>query len=86
MGDALTLTFSRTTDLSGPMTPIRPGLFVVHWKNRAINADAYVRFREDISGRIEGFTMQAVSAATDFSFDFQDLDFHRVEAQTPPSP
>lgn len=85
-GDALTLTFSRTTDLSGPMTPIRPGLFVVHWKNRAINADAYVRFREDISGRIEGFTMQAVSAATDFSFDFQDLDFHRSEAPKPATP
>jgi hypothetical protein len=24
------------------------------------------------------FTMEAVSANTDFSFDFQDLDFHRV--------
>jgi hypothetical protein len=74
----LTLTFSHTKELSGPLTPLRPGLFVVRWNNRAINADAYVRFREDGSGAVEGFTMQAVSATTDFSFDFQDLDFHRL--------
>jgi CubicO group peptidase (beta-lactamase class C family) len=76
--EGLTLTFSHTHELTGPLTPIRPGLFVAHWKNRALNADAYVRFREDFAGAVEGFTMEAVSAETDFSFDFQDLDFHRV--------
>jgi hypothetical protein len=76
--EGLTLTFSHTHELTGPLTPIRPGLFVVRWKNRALNADAYVRFREDFAGAVEGFTMEAVSAETDFSFDFQDLDFHRV--------
>ena len=79
-GDGLTLTFRHTKELAGPLTPIRPGLFVVRWKNRAINADAYVRFREDFAGSVEGFTMEAVTADTDFSFDFQDLDFHRVPA------
>jgi hypothetical protein len=79
-GDGLTLTFSHTKELTGRLTPIRPGLFVVHWQNRAINADAYVRFREDFTGAVEGFTMEAVTADTDFSFDFQDLDFHRVPA------
>jgi CubicO group peptidase (beta-lactamase class C family) len=78
--NGLTLTFSHTKELTGPMTPIRPGLFVVRWQNRAINADAYVRFREDFSGAVEGFTMEAVTADTDFSFDFQDLDFRRVPA------
>jgi hypothetical protein len=77
----LTLTFSHTKEMTGPLTPIRPGLFVVHWNNRAINADAYVRFREDFTGAVEGFTMEAVSADTDFSFDFQDLDFHRATAE-----
>ncbi len=78
--DGLTLTFSHTKELTGPLTPIRPGLFMVRWKNRAINADAYVRFREDFAGAVEGFTMEVVTADTDFSFDFQDLDFHRVPA------
>jgi hypothetical protein len=36
-----------------------------------------VRFRTDFAGGIEGFTMQAVSQSTDFSFDYQDLDFTR---------
>ena len=77
-GDSgLTLTFSHTKELTGSLTALRPGLFVVRWKNRALKADAYVRFSEDFSGRVEGFTMAAVSADTDFSFDFQDLDFHR---------
>ncbi|MDP9011465.1 MAG: serine hydrolase [Pseudomonadota bacterium] len=78
--EGLTLTFSHTKELSGPLAPIRPGFFVVRWKNRALNADAYVRFREDFAGAVEGFTMEVVTADTDFSFDFQDLDFHRVTA------
>lgn len=78
--DGLELTFSHTAKLSGPLTPVRPNLYVVRWRDRSLNADAYVRFSEGFDGAIEGFTMQAVSASTDFSFDFQDLDFHRVVA------
>src|SRR3569833_2336197 len=76
-GKALTLTFSHTNALSGPMEPVGLNLFVVHWKDRSLIADAYVRYTTDYSGRPSGFTMQAVSASTDFSFDFQDLDFAR---------
>jgi CubicO group peptidase (beta-lactamase class C family) len=77
-GNELELTFSHTTALSGPLTPVGVNLFVVRWKDRSLNADAYVRFTGDYSGKISGFTMQAVSATTDFSYDFQDLDFVRV--------
>ena len=80
----LELTFSHTTKLSGPLTPIRPNLFVVHWRERSLNADAYVRFSEGFDGQVTGFTMEAVSESTDFSFDFQDLDFHRVAAASAP--
>jgi len=77
-GDSLELTFSHTNALTGPLTPVGVNLFVVRWKDRSLNADAYVRFATDYSGKAAGFTMQAVSAATDFSYDFQDLDFSRV--------
>jgi hypothetical protein len=60
------------------MVPVGLNLFVVHWKDRSMNADAYVRFATDYAGKVSGFTMQAVSATTDFSFDFQDLDFAKV--------
>ncbi|MGH8138189.1 MAG: serine hydrolase [Steroidobacteraceae bacterium] len=77
-GDSLQLTFSHTTALTGFITPVGLNLFIVKWNDRSLNADAYVRFSEDYSGKVAGFTMQAVSATTDFSFDFQDLDFSRV--------
>lgn len=75
--DGLTLTFSRTDGLTGPMLPVGHGLFIVRWKDRTIDADAYVRFAEDLSGKLTGFTMAAVSGTTDFSYDFHDLDFKR---------
>jgi CubicO group peptidase (beta-lactamase class C family) len=77
-GGSLNLTFSHTNALSGPMEPAGLNLFIVRWKDRSLNADAYVRFSTDYSGKVSGFTMQAVSATTDFSFDFQDLEFARL--------
>jgi CubicO group peptidase (beta-lactamase class C family) len=77
-GGSLHLTFSHTSALSGLLTPVGLNLFIVRWNDRSLNADAYVRFAEDYSGQVAGLTMQAVSATTDFSFDFQDLEFSRV--------
>jgi CubicO group peptidase (beta-lactamase class C family) len=76
--NGLRLTFSHTDALSGAMVPLAPGFFVVHWDDRSLDADAYVRFTRDFGGQVVGFTMKAVSAATDFSYDFGDLDFSRV--------
>jgi len=79
-GNKLELTFSHTNALTGPLTPVGLNLFIVSWQDRSLDADAYVRFSEDYSGKVSGFTMQAVSASTDFSYDFQNLDFSRVES------
>ena len=75
----LELTFSHTDGLSGSLTPLSRSLFVVRWSDRSLNADAYVRFARDFSDGVSGFTMRPVSASTDFSFDFQDLDFIRTQ-------
>src|ERR1700761_733661 len=72
-GNELELTFSHTNALTGPLTPVGVNLFIVRWRDRSLNADAYVRFTSDYSGKVSGFTMQAVSATTDFSYDFQAL-------------
>jgi len=74
----LRLTFSHTRALTGDLTPLGPDFFIVRWDDRSLNADAYVRFTRDFGGKIVGFTMKAASASTDFSFDFQDLEFSRV--------
>jgi CubicO group peptidase (beta-lactamase class C family) len=77
-GKGLRFTFSHTKDLSGPLVPLTPSVFVVRWDDRSLNADAYLRFKTELNGKVTGFTLQAVSAATDFSFDFQDLEFSRL--------
>ena len=51
---------------------------MVRWRDRSFHADAYAAFTLDTQGRASSIKMKPVSAATDFSFDFQDLDLQRV--------
>jgi hypothetical protein len=44
-----------------------------------MDADAYVMFYLDYNGKASGIKMKAISPLTDFSYDFQDLDFSRLE-------
>ena len=76
-GKGLVLRISRTEGLTGPLEPVAPGLFIARWTDRTMEADAYVRFEQDFSGKVTGFRLQAVSDLTDFSYDFEDLDFRR---------
>jgi len=76
-GPRLVLKFSRTDKLEGELLPYLGNMFVVRWADRGLNADAFVRFSQSFDGGIEGFTMRAISPETDFSFDFQDLNFVR---------
>ena len=44
-----------------------------------MNADAFAMFVLDEEGKAVGIKMKGISPNIDFSFDFQDLDFERVE-------
>lgn len=79
IGGTLVLKFSRTRSLEGPLTVYKGNLFIVRWNDRSLNADAYVRFEQGFDGQISGMTLRAVSPATDFSFDFQDLNFRKLD-------
>ncbi|MCY7291057.1 MAG: DUF3471 domain-containing protein, partial [Ferruginibacter sp.] len=65
--------------LNGYVTPYKANTFIVKWTDRSFDADAYVLFNMDRNGKASGFTMEAISPLTDFSFDFQDLDMKRVK-------
>lgn len=71
---ALFIDMSRSAVLDAPLIPVEPDKFVARWPDRSLNADAYVIFRAE-GDRIVGMQMEAVSSTTDFSFDFQDLNF-----------
>ena len=83
-GGTLHLQISHTASLEGPLLPYRGDIFIVRWKDRTLNADAFVRFEPGFDGTVTGMTLRAVSPATDFSFDFQDLNFRRANPPAPP--
>jgi CubicO group peptidase (beta-lactamase class C family) len=78
-GGKQTLTFTRTPDLTGELTHFQHDTFIVRWKERNFNADAYVTFSLNPDGSIERMKMQPISTETDFSYDFQDLNFTPVK-------
>jgi len=75
---ALWFRSSRSEHLAGPLEHYQYDTFIARWTTRNLNADAYVSFTLAPDGEIERIRMKAVSPATDFSFDFHDLDLVRV--------
>lgn len=69
----------RSPKLTGELFPYKGNSFVVKWRDRSMDADAFVNFSLDTDGKGAGITMKPISPLTDFSYDFQDLDFHRVK-------
>lgn len=69
----------RSPALTGEMRFFKGTTFVVKWNDRTLNADAFANFTLDTDGKPNGFTMKAISPATDFSFDFHDLDLKRLK-------
>ena len=69
----------RSPKLTGEMLPYKGNSFVVKWVDRSMDADAFANFSLDQEGNPIGFTMRAISPLTDFSYDFQDLDFRRLK-------
>jgi CubicO group peptidase (beta-lactamase class C family) len=74
-GERLVLRFLRTPALTGELEHWQYDTFVARWRDRTLNADAFVTFSLKPDGSLEQMKMQPVSPLTDFSFDFQDLLF-----------
>jgi CubicO group peptidase (beta-lactamase class C family) len=79
VGGKQLLSLSRTPDLIGELEHFQHDTFIVRWKERSLNADAYVTFSLNPDGSIERMKMQPISTETDFSYDFQDLNFTPVK-------
>lgn len=77
----LVLSFSRTAQLVGDLDHWQHDTFIVRWRDRGLNADAFVDFDLDVDGMVREMRMKPVSPLTDFSFDFQDLRLTPVKDQ-----
>jgi CubicO group peptidase (beta-lactamase class C family) len=69
----------RSPGLTGELIHYQGNTFIVKWIDRSFDADAYVLFQPGYDGKATGIKMKAISPLTDFSFDFQDLEFERVK-------
>ena len=76
--------FTHSPDLAGELDHWQYDTFIARWKNRTLDADAYVTFALAPDGSIDEMRMKAVSPLTDFSFDFHDLLFHPVAINVKP--
>lgn len=80
----LVMRFARTAQLVGDMSPWQHDSFIVRWRDRSLNADAFAWFALDPDGKITGLDIRPISPRTDFSFDFQDLRLVPVADETTP--
>ncbi|MGI4833632.1 MAG: serine hydrolase [Janthinobacterium lividum] len=78
-GNQLWLKAKRSPRLTGQVLPYEGSTRVVRWCDRSFNADAFATFTLDAQGRAASLQLKPVSPATDFSYDFQDLNLRRVE-------
>ena len=79
VGNKRVMSFSKTPDLTGELEHFQHDTFIVRWKERNLNADAYVSFALNPDGSIERMKMAPVSSEIDFSYDFADLTFVPVK-------
>ncbi len=78
----LVMRFTRTAQLLGDLEPWQHDTFLVRWRDRSLNADAFASFALTPDGKVRELRMEAVSSLTDFSFDFHDLRLAPVAAKS----
>ncbi len=70
----------RSPKVAGPMSYYGANTFVAKWESESlVDADAFVMFSLDETGKAQRIRMKGISPLIDFSFDFQDLDLQRKE-------
>ncbi|MGI4968451.1 MAG: serine hydrolase [Janthinobacterium lividum] len=76
-GAQLWMKAARSPRLVGQLLPYRGNVYVVRWKDRTINADAFAAFAPDAQGRAASMKMDDLLHAP--ASDFKYLDLQRVE-------
>lgn len=77
--DKLYFNSKRSPRLVGEIFFYKDNTFALKWNNRSFNADAFLFFEFDKNEKTSSIKMKPISELTDFSYDFQDLDFIKVK-------
>jgi hypothetical protein len=65
--------------LNGQLLPYNATTYVAKWNDRSFDADVFVKFVFDETGKATSATMSYIAPITDFSFDFHDLQLVRTD-------
>ena len=68
----------RSEALAGEIFYYKDNTLVVKWNTRSFNADAFLSFELDKNENLNILKMKPISELTDFSYDFQDLNFTKI--------
>jgi len=71
----------RSPKLNGQMFFYKATTFAIKWEYTDMPCDAFATFNLDTEGKAVMIKMKGISPNIDFSFDFQDLELHRVDVQ-----
>ena len=78
-GNKLWFRSHRSPKLKGKMFYYKANTFIAKWDDPSlVDADAFVMFGLDEEGKALNIKMKVISPLIDFSYDFQDLNFLRV--------
>lgn len=78
-GTDLMIKCERSPALQGELLPYNATTYVAKWNNRSFDADVFVKFTFDETGKAQSATMSYIAPITDFSFDFQNLRLKRKQ-------
>jgi len=78
-GNSYSIKCERSATLFGELLPYNQTTYVVKWNNRSYDADQFMQFTFDETGKAKSATMKQIAPITDFSFDFQDLNLIKVD-------
>ena len=68
----------KSIHIKGDIELFGDNTMIARWDNRGFGADAFLYFQVS-ENKVIGLTMQLVDEDADFSFDFHDLDFTKVQ-------
>lgn len=80
MGDeTLYIKSERSPKLRGELRYYNDTTFVIKWDYIDMECSAFAYFTFDETGKVSGISMEGISPNIDFSFDFHDLKFTRID-------
>lgn len=77
-GKALRIYCKTSPRLKGELLPYSSNIMIAKWDDRSYDADVFVNYNFDESGKAQSVSLKPISDITDFSFDFEDLNLRRV--------